>query len=167
MRLSNRAKGLHRSRALILAIIPGLLLAAPAMAQQAQGEAEEPSLYERLGGLQAISLAVSDFMNAFMADPLIFSNPAVKERKTAEVAPLIQYQVTTMVCEATGGPCTYRGPDMKAAHDGLNVSAEEWDRMVEIFVATLEKLDVPERESEELLAILGSTRDDIVVADMP
>ena len=165
MRTSDRTHGLHPSRALIIAIIPVLLFAAPAVAQRGPGEAEEPSLYERLGGLQAISLAVSDFMDAFMADSLIFSNPAVKERKTPQVAPLIQYQVTTMVCEATGGPCSYQGPDMKAAHDGLNVSAEEWDRMVEIFVATLDKLEVPERESEELLAILGSTRSDIVVAE--
>ena len=154
------------TRALIIPIIlPILLLTAPAAAQQSQEAAEEPSLYERLGGLPAISLAVSEFMDAFMGDPLIFSNPAVKERKTPQVAPLIQYQVTTLVCEVTGGPCSYQGPDLKTAHHGLNVSAEEWDRMVEIFVDTLDKLEVPERESEELLAILGSTRGDIVVAE--
>lgn len=136
-----------------------------ALAQDAQQQQEEPTLYERLGGLPAISLAVSEFMDAFMQDPLIFSNPAVKERKTPQVAPLIQYRVTTLMCQVTGGPCTYQGPDLKAAHEGLNVSPEEWDRMVEIFVDTLEQLQVPERETEELLAILGSTRGDIVVAE--
>lgn len=139
-----------------------ILLAATGSRAHAQ---DEPSLYERLGGLPAISLAVSEFMDAFMQDSLIFANPAVKERKTPDVAPLIQYQLTTMVCQTAGGPCTYQGPDMRSAHEGLNVTEAEWDRMVDIFVATLDRLEVPDRETEELLAILGSTKGDIVVAE--
>lgn len=143
---------------LLLALfIPGTVLA----------QAEEPteSLYERLGGLPAIALVISDFMDDFMDDPLIMSNPAVKERKTAETAPYIEYQVITMVCEATGGPCSYSGLDMAAAHDGLNVSAEEWERMVEIFAGTLAARGVGEAEQEELFAILGPLQEDIVAGD--
>lgn len=143
---------------LLLALfIPGTALA----------QADEPteSLYERLGGLPAIALVISDFMDDFMDDPLIMSNPAVRERKTAETAPYIEYQVITMVCEATGGPCSYSGLDMAAAHDGLNVSAEEWERMVEIFAGTLAARGVGEAEQEELFAILGPLQEDIVAGD--
>jgi hemoglobin len=126
--------------------------------------AEEEPLYERLGGLPAIALAVSEFVDDFIEDPVIMANPAVEEQKTPQAAPYIKFQVTALVCELTGGPCQYTGVSMEEAHDGLNVTAEEWDRMVEIFVATLDSLEVPEREQGELLELLGETRDDIVVA---
>ncbi len=122
----------------------------------------EKSLYERLGGIQGIALVVSDFMDDFMEDEVIFANPEVKERKTSEAKPYIRYGVISMVCEATGGPCQYTGKDMKAAHDGLNVTEREWDRMVEILANTLAEHNVPEQETQELFEILGTTKDDIV-----
>jgi hemoglobin len=138
-----------------------LLLAAHG-SLQAQSSADQASLYERLGGLPGIALVVSDFVDAFIADPLIMDNPAVRERKTPQEAPYVKYQVTTLVCEATGGPCAYTGLDMRTAHDGLNVSEREWDRMVEIFLGTLHEHRVPDREVGELLAILGPSKAEIV-----
>jgi hemoglobin len=128
----------------------------------AQSSDEGASLYERLGGLPAISLIIDEFVDAFIADPLIMANPAVRERKTAEAAPYIKFQVTALLCEAAGGPCSYTGLDLRTAHDGLNVTAGEWDRMVEIFAGTLERHRVPEQEQGEVFAILGPTREDIV-----
>jgi hemoglobin len=147
-------------RNLVAAGIMVLLVGRPAVAQTASAD---ESLYDRLGGLEAIALVVNDFMDDFMADPVIMANPAVRERKTAQVAPYIRYQVTTLVCQLTGGPCTYTGMDMGAAHAGLNVSATEWDRMAELFGATLARHGVPERETQELFALVGPTRGDIVV----
>lgn len=145
-------------------LIAGTLLllwsASPTVAQATE---EDPSLYERLGGLQAIALVVSDFVDDFVADPVIMANPVVRERKTADTAPYIKYQVTTLVCDASGGPCAYGGKDMATAHDGLGVTAAEWDRMVEIFAATLEQHGVPDQETQELFALLGPSRDEIVV----
>jgi hemoglobin len=149
----------YRFRTLMGSTLLLMLVASPAFAQSA--EAEE-SLYDRLGGLQAIALVVSDFVDVFVADPLIMANPAVRERKTVDTAPYIKFQVTAMTCEATGGPCQYTGLNMRDAHDGLGVTAEEWDRMVELFAQTLERHGVPERETQELFAVLGPTREDIV-----
>ncbi|MCE9663713.1 group 1 truncated hemoglobin [Halomonas sp. M5N1S17] len=125
--------------------------------------ADDPPLYERLGGLPAISLAVNNFVDDFIQDPVILANPAVEEKKTPEAAPYIKFQVTALVCEITGGPCQYTGLSLAEAHDGLNVSEQEWDRMVELFIDTLDSLEVPEGEKEELLGLLGPTKDDIVV----
>lgn len=130
-----------------------------------QSSSDEEVLYDRLGGLASISVVVSDFMDDFMADPLFFENPAVRERKTPESKPYIRYHLISMVCQATGGPCEYTGVDMREAHDGLNISDREWNRMVKIFAATLEKHNVPEQETRELFEILGSTKDYIVVME--
>jgi hemoglobin len=66
------------------------------------------------------------------------------------------------VCEATGGPCTYTGRDMRETHDGMAVSAGEFDARVQDLVATLDEFDVPEAEKDELLGLLGPMRGDIV-----
>jgi hemoglobin len=152
--------------ALLRCVLPCALLFAAAANQPVIAQTpERASLYERLGGLPALSLVISDFVDDFVADPLIMANAAVRERKTPDAAPYIKYQVTTLVCEVTGGPCQYTGMGLREAHAGLNVSAAEWDRMVEIFSRTLERHGVPAAEQEEVFAILGPTRDDIVVGD--
>lgn len=157
----NYIQPIRRSIA-VVTIIACVMFCIPTFAQDSQQQ--EQSLYERLGGLQGISLVVSDFVDDFIEDPLIMSNPRVKERKTPDAAPYIKYQVTSMVCQATGGPCEYTGLDMREAHRGLNVSEGEWDRMVEIFAATLQKHNVPERETQELFGLIAPTKDDIVVS---
>jgi hemoglobin len=149
----------YRFRTLMGSTLLLMFLANPGFAQSA--EAEE-SLYDRLGGLQAIALVVSDFMDVFIQDPLIMANPAVRERKTVDAAPYIKFQVTAMTCQATGGPCQYTGLNMADAHAGLGVTPEEWDRMVELFAQTLERHGVPDQETQELFAILGPTREAIV-----
>lgn len=151
-------------RALLTTALFILAGSIPAHAQ-AQATPSEDPLFERLGGLPAISLVISDFVNDFIADEVILANPAVRARKTPDTAPYIKFQVTTLVCQLAGGPCEYTGKDMAEAHGGLNVSAQEWDRMVEIFAQTLADHEVPEREQEELFGLLGPTRDDIVTAE--
>jgi hemoglobin len=71
------------------------------------------------------------------------------------------------VCEATGGPCTYTGRTMRETHDGMGVTAGEFDALVEDLVATLDELDVGRAEQEELLGLLGPMRGDIVEVESP
>lgn len=51
------------------------------------------------------------------------------------------------------------GPSVTAGSRG---SEAEWDRMVSIFKQVLPKHGVPDRETQELLEIVGSTKGDIV-----
>jgi hemoglobin len=129
-----------------------------AFAEETSGE----TLYARLGGLMPISVVVSDFIDAIVPDETLNMNPAIDEARTRVPAPYLKYHVTAMVCQATGGPCTYEGRNMKDSHAHLNISGKDWDRMVTIFKETLAKHGVPAKEAEELLAIVGSTRADIV-----
>jgi hemoglobin len=51
---------------------------------------------------------------------------------------------------------------MKEAHRHLNITEREWDAMVQDFVAVLDQFRVPKAEQAELLAIVGTTKGDIV-----
>jgi len=148
----------------IAAALAGALVLVCSQGAFAQTSGGEESLYDRLGGLPAISLVLTDFVDAFVADPVIMANPAVRERKTGDAVPHVRYQLITLVCEVTGGPCEYHGASLRDAHAGLNVTEAEWTRMGEIFAETLARHQVPERETQELFAIVAPTKADIVVA---
>lgn len=131
------------------------------------GDEDEPgqqSLYERLGGLAPISVVVSDFIDALIPDPELNENPAIAAARKRVPAPYLKYRVTAFICQATGGPCTYHGRNMKDAHAHLDITESEWDRMVEIFKDVLDRHDVPEPEQQDLLELLGTTKEDVVSA---
>ncbi|MDC0668724.1 group I truncated hemoglobin [Nannocystis radixulma] len=123
----------------------------------------KPTLYERLGGVYAIASVVDEFIDRIMADPRLNANPRVDAAHHRVPPPGFKYLVTEMVCWATGGPQRYTGRSMREAHAHLAITAAEWDAFVADFLATLDKFGVHGSERDELLAILGSTRDDIVV----
>jgi hemoglobin len=123
------------------------------------------SLYDRLGGVWAISQVVNDFMDRLVQDKVVMANAQVAATGGSSPLPYLKYQVTAMVCEATGGPCKYAGKNMKDSHVHLKITAAEWDAMVADMVFILEKYKVPTPEKTELLTILGSTRADIVTVN--
>lgn len=119
------------------------------------------SLYERLGGVDAITAVVESFVGRCAGDDRI-------NRKFARSdVPRLKKMLVDQVCEATGGPCTYSGRDMRETHDGMGVTAGEFDALVEDLVTTLNEFDVRKAEQDELLALLGPMRDDIVEAESP
>ena len=63
---------------------------------------------------------------------------------------------------ATGGPQKYEGKDMKTAHTGMKITSDEFNALAADLAASLNKLNVPAREQAELLAIVETTRKDIV-----
>ena len=152
-----------RSMNLFASIVLVIILLAGLPAAVAQGDTEQESLYDRLGGLAPISVVVSDFIDAVVPDPMLNENPAIDAARQVVPAPYLKYHVTAMMCEATGGPCQYQGRDMKDAHAHLNITEPEWDRMVTIFKEVLAKNKVPEKETRELLEIIESTKADIVM----
>lgn len=143
----------------------GILLAASqtAFAQTGTGQKQQ-TLYDRLGGLAPISVVVSDFIDALVPDAILNANPAIDAARKRVPAAYLKYQVTAMVCQATGGPCQYIGRTMKASHAHMNITEKEWDRMVTLFKEVLAKHGVPAKETQELLDIVGSTKGDIVAS---
>jgi hemoglobin len=128
----------------------------------ARAQATPPSLYERLGGAYSIATVVDDFIERLLVNATLNANPAINEARKRVPKAGLKFHVTAMVCEVSGGPCKYTGRAMKESHQHLNITQAEWDAMVVDFKATLNKFKVPQREQQELITIVGSTKNDIV-----
>ena len=126
-----------------------------------QEPAPKGSLYDRLGGKAAIQAVVSDFIDMVGADKRI-QNEKVGARLAAIDINKLKALVYEQTCAATGGPCTYTGRDMKTSHKGLEITEAEFNYVVDDLVKTLDKYQVPGQEKNELLALLGSMKGDIV-----
>ena len=116
----------------------------------------ETSLYDRLGGKPAITAVVGDFLEAVGQDSRVRHQPA------PERVPALQVSLVDLVCQASGGPCEYRGRPMKAAHAGMGISQAEFEAVVDDLVKTLDRYKVPAREKNDLLGLLAPLREDIV-----
>jgi hemoglobin len=125
-------------------------------------QVKQPSLYERLGGTYSIATVVDDFIERLLVNATLNANPAINEARKRVPKAGLKFHVTALVCEVSGGPCKYSGRTMKDSHQHLNITQAEWEAMVADFKATLDKFKVPPREQQELIAIVASTRNDIV-----
>jgi hemoglobin len=139
-----------------------IVITAGTATQTARAQVTQPSLYERLGGTYSIATVVDDFIERLLVNATLNANPAIKEARTRVPKAGLKFHVTTLVCEVSGGPCKYTGRTMKESHERLNITQAEWDAMVADFKATLNKFNVPQREQQELITIVGSTKNDIM-----
>jgi hemoglobin len=134
-----------------------LLLAAPLLAQPAS--AQDKSLYQRIGGYDAIAAVTDDFIGRMVADDklkrffVVFSEDSRAK---------IRQHVIDLICKSSGGPCVYTGRDMKTSHAGAGVTKADWDKSVALFLETLNKFKVPEREQKELAGLILPLEKDIV-----
>lgn len=123
------------------------------------GRADEKSLYHRLGGYDAIAAVSDEFIARLATDEQEkrffagFSNDS-KLR--------IRQLLIDIVCKSTGGPCVYIGRDMKTAHAGSGITKADWDRSLKIFGEVLNKFKVPDKEQQELAALLTPLEKDVV-----
>ncbi len=117
------------------------------------------SLYERLGGYNAIAAVIDSLMIRLTADPQLakyFAGHGEDSRKR-----LRQLQLD-MICQATGGPCFYLGRDMKTVHKGLGIKGTEWQTAITHIVGVLDNFKVPDAEQKEILGLLSGIKGDIV-----
>lgn len=119
-------------------------------------EGAEKSLYDRLGGKEAITAVVDAFVANVAADDRI--NKAFEKTDI----PHLKQMLVEQICGATGGPCEYTGKDMKTVHTGMNITEEQWNATVEDLVKALDGAGVQQKEKDELLGALGGMKGDIV-----
>jgi hemoglobin len=121
------------------------------------------SLYDRLGGVYSIAVVVDDFIDRVMNDSRLNANPKVDEAHHRVPPAGFKYLVTEMVCWAAGGPQCYTGRSMRESHEHLAITAGEWEAFLDDLRQTFDRFAVPAAERAELLAIVESTKGDIVV----
>ncbi|MDQ3907619.1 MAG: group 1 truncated hemoglobin [Acidobacteriota bacterium] len=122
-----------------------------------QGGAAQKSLYDRLGGLDAITAVVDEFIKIASADARINK----KFAKTVQPA-RVRLHFIEQICMLTGGPCKYTGDSMKKAHHNMGLTEGEFTAGVEDLTTALDKFNVPAREKGELLTALAQFKKDIV-----
>lgn len=146
---------MKRTISLTLITILAAALFVPALAA-----AHEPeSLYKRLGGYDALAAVTDDFIGRLAGDASLgkfFVGLSTDSKQR------VRQHVVDFLCVATGGPCVYKGRDMKTSHAGLGITSADWDTAVKHLVATMDKFKVPEKEKGEVLGAVGGLKADIV-----
>jgi hemoglobin len=149
---------MHRIKRIGLAVCLLAAISATAAAQNSMSgqETMKKSLYERLGGIDAIKAVIGEFVARVAADARINKKFAKSDIDR------VKLHLVEQVCAATGGPCEYTGLDMKKAHKNMKVTEGEFNALVEDLVGALDKFNVPEQEKNDLLGILGPLKSQIV-----
>jgi hemoglobin len=117
------------------------------------------SLYDRLGGYDAIAAVTHDLVPRLQADPQLGrfwahrGDDGIKREKQL----LIDF-----LCASAGGPMYYRGRNMLLTHRGMRISQNDWSLFLGHAAATLAKLQVPEDEQREVVAFVQSLKQEIV-----
>jgi len=119
----------------------------------------DKSLYERLGGHDAIVAVTNDLLPRLQSDPQLgrFWQHRGTDGMAREKQLLIDF-----LCASSGGPLYYRGRDMLTTHRGMRISEGDWNAFLGHAAATLAKFDVPERERNDVVAFVQSLKDQIV-----
>ena len=116
----------------------------------------EDSLYERLGGVDAITAVALAF------DERAGNDTRINQKFARTNLERLTKEFVDQLCQDTGGPCTYTGLSMKRSHTNMGVTSGEFDAFMEDLVAVLDDFKVGKTEQEELLNLLRPMRADIV-----
>ena len=119
----------------------------------------EQTLYQRLGGYDAIAAIVDDSLARLRDDPrfsrFILGRSIDSRNRSRQL-------LVDQVCGLSGGPCLYIGRDMKTSHAGLAITEDEWNANIQHIVSSLEKFHVPQREQQEFIELINRYKDEIV-----
>jgi len=150
---------LHLSLALTAAV-----LCLPAQAQQmpapsaasAYPVAPAPGLYQAFGERAGIRALMDDFVVRLKADPRIGTQFASTNLQNLAAS------LTEQLCQLSGGPCVYKGPDMKAAHASMDITRAHFNALVEVLQQSMDAKGIPFARQNQMLALLAPMHRDTV-----
>ncbi len=116
----------------------------------------QASLYDRVGGPDAIAAITDDFVAGVLRDRHL------ARFFTGTVDSSLRQRVIDLLCQITGGPCVYTGRDMKTAHKGMGITESDWRIAVDLFTMSLNKRHIAPREQSEFLLIIQNMKSAIV-----
>lgn len=119
------------------------------------------SLYERLGGYDAIFAVTNDLLDRMEKDPQL---GRFWQHRSEDGVKRERQLIVDFLCASSGGPLYYKGRDMKLSHKGMRISESDWTIFLNHADATLKAFNVPQAEYEEVVAFVQSTKADIVEA---
>jgi hemoglobin len=127
-----------------------------------------PTLYDRIGGIFAISAVVDRFSDAIIVNPKLNVNPALKawnDDESATRLPGLKVMRTIWIAALAGGPFVYTGLPLSEAHTRFHLTSDEFDEVGAEIVRALEFYSVPETEKNLLVDAYMLSKPDVVTAE--
>ena len=112
--------------------------------------------YEELGGQNGVEEIVDNFINEISFDPDIvtfFEGTDINR---------LREKLIEQFCMESGGPCEYTGDSMRDVHTGINISKGQFNRIVELLQAAMDKAGTPQTAQNRLIRSLAPMRPDII-----
>ncbi len=131
---------------------------------EAPAAPDPTTLWARLGGEPAVKLVVHDFVIKAAKDPKVDFTRGGKYALDAPGVAKLEELIVQFVSSATGGPLKYTGRDMKTSHEGMKITDEQFGAIAGDLIEVLKAYNVPEKEINELVGIIATTKKDIVEA---
>lgn len=131
-----------------------LLVASASFAQQMAPKDDQ--LYKAFGEKAGLVALMDDFMTRLLADPRTGPHfkPANQQR--------VKEQLVDQLCALGGGPCVYKGADMKSSHSNLEIKKSDFHALVEVLQVSMDAKGIPFRKQNEMLALLAPMNRDII-----
>ena len=137
------------------ALVSAVLAASAAFTVPAAAQTDD-GLYQQLGGQPALVVLMDDFMTRLLADRRMA--PFFKDVDHTHV----KAQLVAQFCEVSGGPCKLKGPDMKKAHSGFDVSKGDFNALVEVLQQSMDAQGIAFGTQNRLLARLAPMHREII-----
>ncbi len=115
-----------------------------------------PELFQSFGGTPGLVKLMDDFMVRLLADPR--TGPHFKPVNQAQV----KERLVEQFCVVMGGPCVYKGADMKSAHANLDISKADFNALVEVLQQSMDAQGIAFRAQNQLLARLAPMHRDTI-----
>ena len=145
---------MKKSTTFIAVVMSSLLVVGSAFAQTTTAKGDQ--LYKAFGEKPGLVALMDDFMIRLLADPR--TGPHFKPSNQQRV----KEQLVDQLCMLSGGPCAYKGADMKSSHANLDIKKSDFHALVEVLQASMDAKGIPFRKQGEMLALLAPMNRDII-----
>jgi hemoglobin len=125
---------------------------------QSEKASKAPSLYQRIGGYDALAAIFDEVGGRMAADPQL--EQFFKGHSTDTLLNQRQ-RALEFLCHEMGGPCAYTGRPLKRAHGGLGITESQWKAFLGHLTATLDHQNIAEKEKGEMLSLVGHFKSEI------
>jgi hemoglobin len=125
-------------------------------AVSAQTMSSSSALYQAFGEKAGLVKLMDDFVPRLQADPRL-----AEAFKNANVANL-KSQLVNQICQVSGGPCEYKGPDMKVVHSNMDITKTDFNALVEVLQKSMDAQGIAFSSQNQLLAKLAPMHRDVI-----
>jgi hemoglobin len=123
------------------------------------------TLYQRIGGYDAIAKTVDAFLPHLIAELPKLGTMATGLSDASKVRN--RQMIVDQICMLAGGPCIFVGRPNDVTHQGLGITQEDWDKSQKALGITLDELKIKDPDKSELLAVIDGLKVDIIQKGKP